>query len=53
MPTVKLQVQDDKLPIDMATERGATSKSSVGKKYIYILISYLILYLAIGYLVII
>lgn len=29
---IKLQAQDDKLPMDMATERGATSKSSKKEK---------------------
>lgn len=28
MPTMKLKNQDDKLPIDIATGRGPTSKSS-------------------------
>lgn len=32
MPIIKLQAQEAKLPIDMATGRGATSKSSVTKK---------------------
>lgn len=31
MPIIKLQDQEAKLPIDMATGRGATSKSSKKK----------------------
>lgn len=31
MPTMKLQVHDDRLPMDMATGRGATSNNSVNR----------------------
>lgn len=37
MPIKKLQLQEDKLPIDMATGRGDTSKSSKKIHYIYLI----------------
>lgn len=33
MPIMKLQNHEDKLPIDMATGRGPTSKSSANQKF--------------------